>query len=110
MADGKIEAADEQVRLIWSCRHQGAEIRRHMVENVLASWLLYARWIADMQRSPAEVWFEHPQPTGTQLSDYSAVFGCPIKFEQPCNALLVPVEYLAVPLRQASGRRSAGFT
>ncbi|HRL94303.1 MAG TPA: AraC family transcriptional regulator [Pseudomonas sp.] len=101
MGVSRIEAADEQVRLIWSCRHQGAEIRRHMVENVLASWLLYARWIADMNRSPAEVWFEHAQPAGTQLSDYTEVFGCPIKFEQPCNALLVPVEYLAVPLRQA---------
>ena len=101
MGVSRIEAADEQVRLIWSCRHQGAEIRRHMVENVLASWLLYARWIADMNHSPTEVWFEHAQPAGTQLSDYTEVFGCPIKFEQPCNALLVPLEYLAVPLRQA---------
>jgi len=101
MGVSRIEASDAQVRLIWSCRHQSAEIRRHMVENVLASWLLYARWIADMQRSPAEVWFEHAQPAGTQLSDYTEVFGCPVSFEQSCNALLVPQEYLAVPLRQA---------
>jgi AraC-like DNA-binding protein len=101
MGVSRIETAAEQVRMIWSCRHQGAEIRRHMVENVLASWLLYARWIADAQHSPAAVWFEHAQPAGTQLSDYSAVFGCPVEFEQPCNALLVPVEYLGVALRQA---------
>jgi AraC-like DNA-binding protein len=101
MGVSRIEAGADHVQMIWSCRHQNPEIRRHMVENVLASWLLYARWIADMDRSPREVWFEHPQPADTELSDYEAVFGCPIKFEQSCNALLVPLEYLGVPLRQA---------
>jgi AraC-like DNA-binding protein len=101
MGVSRIEAADDHVKMIWSCRHQSPEIRRHMVENVLASWLLYARWIADMQRSPREVWLEHAQPTDSELSDYESVFGCPVKFKQSCNALLVPLEYLAAPLRQA---------
>jgi len=89
------------VKLIWTCRHQTAEIRRHMVENVLASWLLYARWIADMQRSPSEVWFEHSLPEGVEVAEYETLFGCPVRFEQTCNALLVPLAYLSVPLRQA---------
>ena len=101
MGTSRLEAAGDLVRMIWSCRHQDPSIRRHMVENVLASWLLYARWIADMQRSPHEVWFEHMQPTDTCLADYEEVFGCSVRFEQPCNALLVPLEYLSVPLRQA---------
>ena len=101
MGVSRIEADGDQVKLIWSCRHQTAEIRRHLVENVLASWLLYARWIADMQRSPREVWFEHALPPGADIAEYEAVFGCPIRFEQSCSALLVPVEYLTVPLRQA---------
>jgi AraC-like DNA-binding protein len=101
MGVSRIEAEADGVRMIWSCRHQDPAIRRHMVENVLASWLLYARWIADMQRSPREVWFEHAQPEGTALDDYEAVFGCPVRFEQPCSALLVPLDYLALPLRQA---------
>ncbi|MBM7060944.1 AraC family transcriptional regulator [Pseudomonas sp. UL073] len=101
MGVSRLEAAGDHVRLIWTCRHQAADIRRHMVENVLASWLLYARWIADMDHSPREVWFEHAQPAGTTLNDYQAVFGCPVHFGQPVNALLVPLEYLQVPLRQA---------
>ena len=101
MGVSRIEPAEDHLRLIWTCRHQPTEIRRHMVENVLCSWLLYARWIADMDRSPREVWFEHPQPAGTELSEYEGVFGCTVKFEQSVNALLVPLEYLAVPLRQA---------
>ncbi|CAD5108146.1 AraC family transcriptional regulator GliR [Zestomonas carbonaria] len=101
MGTSRIEPVDGHVRLSWSCRHETADIRRHMVENVLASWLLYARWIADMDRSPSEVWFEHQQPAGTDLAEYQAVFGCAVKFEQSANALLVPMEYLGVPLRQA---------
>ncbi|MEK1905070.1 MAG: AraC family transcriptional regulator [Pseudomonas sp.] len=101
MGTSRIEPVGEHIRLIWNCRHEDREIRRHMVENVLASWLLYARWIADMDKSPDEVWFEHAQPANTQMADYEAVFGCPVRFEQPCNALLVPLAYLGVPLRQA---------
>lgn len=101
MGTSHIEAAEDHVRLIWSCRHQAPEVRRHMVENVLASWLLYARWIANAQHSPREVWFEHAQPAATNLTEYQQLFGCPVLFEQRCNALLVPLDYLTVPLRQA---------
>ena len=101
MGVSRIEASAEHVRLIWSCRHQPADIRRHMVENVLASWLIYARWIAESAHSPREAWFEHAPPDGVDLAEYQAVFGCPVRFEQPCNALIVPLEYLGVPLRQA---------
>jgi AraC-like DNA-binding protein len=101
MGVSRVEAGAEHVELIWSCRHRQAEIRRHMVENVLASWLLYARWIADSEHSPREVWFEHAQPDGASLAEYQTVFGCPIRFAQPYNALIVPLEYLDVPLRQA---------
>ncbi|MDH1261574.1 AraC family transcriptional regulator [Pseudomonas sp. GD03944] len=101
MGVSRVEPGDGHVKLIWNCRHQTAEIRRHMVENVLASWLLYARWIADSQQSPSEVWFEHPKPEAADLNEYETLFGCPIRFEQPCNALLVPLAYLGVPLRQA---------
>lgn len=101
MGVSRIEAADDQVRLIWDCRYQNAEVRRHMIEEVLASWLLYARWIADKQLSPSEVWFEHGQPAGTELTEYQTLFGCPIRFSQPCNALLIPPQYLQIPLRQA---------
>lgn len=101
MGVSRVEPAGEQVRLIWSCRHQTPDIRRHMVENVLASWLYYARWIADSGHSPREVWFEHALPDGVAMAEYEALFGCPLRFGQPCNALIVPLEYLDVALRQA---------
>ncbi|WP_068826365.1 AraC family transcriptional regulator GliR [Pseudomonas sp. BMS12] len=101
MGTSRLEPVGDHIRLIWNCRHESPEIRRHMVENVLASWMLYARWIADMDRSPREVWFEHDRPSEATQEDYEEVFGCPVRFGQPCNALLVPFDYLAIPLRQA---------
>ena len=101
MGVSRVEGASDHVKMIWTCRHQAEPIRRHMVENVLASWLLYARWIADMDRSPTEAWFEHALPQGVDVAEYEAIFGCPIRFQQSCNALIVPLEYLSVPLRQA---------
>ncbi|ARU89055.1 AraC family transcriptional regulator [Pseudomonas sp. M30-35] len=101
MGVSRVESHTEQTRLIWSCRHDEPLIRRHMVENVLASWLLYARWIADKDYSPAAVWFEHPQPDGVHSEAYQAAFGCPVLFEQPCNALIIPNQLLAIELRQA---------
>ncbi|MCJ8168960.1 AraC family transcriptional regulator GliR [Atopomonas sediminilitoris] len=101
MGTSHIEPHDKAIFLYWQCRHQHPLVRRHMVENVLASWLLYARWIADMHRSPAEVWLEHPQPEGTDHADYEALFGCPVLFAQNKSGLLIPHEYLQAPMRQA---------
>ncbi|MFP3540851.1 AraC family transcriptional regulator [Pseudomonas sp. SIMBA_021] len=104
MGTSRAEVAGNQVRLIWSCRHQRPDIRRHLVENVLASWLLYARWIADSQLSPSAVWFEHALPEPVEAAQYEALFGCPVLFQQPCSALVAPLEYLQMPLRQADAR------
>ncbi|NMZ10658.1 AraC family transcriptional regulator [Pseudomonas proteolytica] len=104
MGTSRAEMVGEQVRLIWNCRHQQPRIRRHMVENVLASWLVYARWIADAELSPSQVLLEHPLPDGAQLSQYEDFFGCPVLFEQPCSALVAPLSYLQTPLRQADAQ------
>ncbi|AZC16198.1 MULTISPECIES: AraC family transcriptional regulator [Pseudomonas] len=104
MGTSRAEVLGDEVRLIWSCRHQRPDIRRHLVENVLASWLLYARWIADSQLSPGAVWFEHPLPELARLEQYEALFGCPVLFQQPCSALVAPLHYLQLPLRQADAR------
>jgi len=104
MGTSRIEMAAGHVQLIWSCRHRRPDIRRHLVENVLASWLLYARWIADTLLSPSAVWFEHPRPAEASLSQYETFFGCPVLFQQPCSALVAPVSYLQLPLRQADAQ------
>lgn len=101
MGTSHIEQQDGQVRLSWHCRHPRQPVRRHLIENVLASWLHYARWIAGVEHSPSCVQFEHALPAGCRVEDYERVFGCPVLFEQAHSALLAPLEYLRLPLRQA---------
>jgi AraC-like DNA-binding protein len=104
MGVSRAEARDEQVHLIWDCRYQRPRMRRHLVENVLGSWLHYARWIADTQLSPACVWLEHACPVEVTSTQYEAFFGCPVLFDQPYSALIVPLAYLQLPLRQADAQ------
>jgi AraC-like DNA-binding protein len=104
MGVSRAEVQDSNVHLIWTCRYQRPRIRRHLVENVLGSWLQYARWIADTQMSPAAVWLEHPRPAETALTQYEQFFDCPVLFEQPYSALIVPLPYLQLPLRQADAQ------
>ncbi|MCU1716563.1 AraC family transcriptional regulator [Pseudomonas sp. 5P_3.1_Bac2] len=101
MGTSRIEASAQQVKLIWNCGHQEGELNRHLVESVLASWLLYARWITDTQLSPQAVWFSHARPSHTSQQQYQAVFDCPVLFGQDCNALLTVPTMLTLPLRQA---------
>jgi AraC-like DNA-binding protein len=101
MGTSHIEQQDGQVRLSWHCRHPHQPVRRHLIENVLASWLHYGRWIAGVEHSPSCVQFEHALPAGCRVEDYERVFGCPVLFEQAHSALLAPLEYLGLPLRQA---------
>ncbi len=100
MGTSRLEMTGELACLIWDCQHQAPEARRHMVENVLASWMLYARWITGTEQSPECVHLEHTLPAGAQAQDYEQLFGCPVRFEQHCNALLLTPSTLALPLRQ----------
>ncbi len=72
MGVSRAEVQDGHVHLIWTCRYERPRIRRHLVENVLGSWLQYARWIADTQMSPAAVWLEHPCPPDASQAQYEA--------------------------------------
>ncbi|MET1080218.1 MAG: AraC family transcriptional regulator [Pseudomonas sp.] len=101
MGTSRIEARGDDILLSWHCRYLDPLVRVHMVDNVLASWLLYARWIGDSEQSPHEVWLEHRLPEGADEQAYTQLFGCPVRFEQPVSGLLIPQRYLAMPLRQS---------
>lgn len=93
---------DRQVEVRWHCRHQRQPVRRHLIENVLASWVRYTRWLADDESlRPDAVLLEHPEPAGAGLlKEYGRVFGCEVHFDQPHSALLASRDLLAHRLRQ----------
>lgn len=87
----------------WKCHFQDPMVRRHVIECVLASWVVYARWIMeDGERySPIAIRFEHEAPENRQmLRHYQHVFRCPVYFNQPMSAVVLTPEQLEKPLRQ----------
>lgn len=88
------------VRIVWNCRHARQPVRRHLIENVLASWLRYTRWLADADLRPAYVMLEHEPPDPGQRAEYEAIFHAPVRFGQKCNALVASPADLMHPIRQ----------
>lgn len=86
----------------WQCRFDDPLTRRHIIENVLASWVAYTRWIADYpDLSPVAIRIEHDAPADrTLLKHYQQIFRCPVYFNQPCSAVVVEPHVLAHRLRQ----------
>ena len=97
----RIEAAGGQVRLIWNCRHQTPLVRRHMVEHVLASWVPTRAgsptWKVRRTRSGWNTTCRTEPAWKTTRPSSAVRYASP----NPCSALLVPLDYLALPLRQA---------
>lgn len=102
MGTSTVEHEPGAIVVRWHCRFTEALARRHIIENVLASWTAYARWMADAQElSPLCVRFEHDPPADrTLLKRYQQIFRCPIYFNQPMSALLVSPQIFDYPLRQ----------
>jgi AraC-like DNA-binding protein len=102
MGVSAIEHEPGAIVVRWNCRFSDPVVRRHIIENVLASWTSYSRWMADAQElSPLCVRFEHEPPADrTLLKQYQQIFRCPVYFNQPMSALLVSPQIFEFPLRQ----------
>lgn len=98
-----IHADGDSVRVQWHCNFADPLVRRHVIENVLASWTRYTRWMSGVDsENPLQVLFEHPTPAeAALLQEYAAVFRAELRFSQPCSALVVAARQLAFPIRHA---------
>lgn len=87
----------------WHCNFDQPLVRRHVIENVLASWTRYTRWMTNEENeNPIAIHFEHIAPDKADfLQEYEAIFRAPIKFNQPYSAVIISSEHLAQKLRQA---------
>lgn len=101
MGTSHIEFEPGLVVVRWKCRYGDAIARRHILENVLASWAVFTRWLADNESlTPHSVRFEHSAPEDRSLlREYQKVFGCPVLFDQPVSALVTTPDMLSQRLR-----------
>ncbi len=101
MGTTDIDMAHEQAQIRWHCRYPDQPVRRHLIDNVLSSWLCYARWLTGNDTlSPAEVLLEHTAPPPEQIAEYERIFHCPVRFGQPHSALVGAPDLLMLPIRQ----------
>lgn len=96
-----LEAVDDEVRLTWHCNYPDPLIRPHMVDNVFASWINYARWLAnEADAAPRRVLLEHPSPGSRWEAEYRRRWRCPVQFGCPSSTIVIPKSLLSVRLRQ----------
>ncbi len=93
---------DDKTELHWHCRFKDPLVKTHLIDNVLASWVTYTRWLCDSAQAPHAVMIEHPAPKSDKLIQaYQQLFGCTIHFNQRYSALIVTREILELPLKHA---------
>lgn len=97
----RIEKHGAHLAMRWICQYDDDCVRPHMIDNVLGSWLLFARWLADLSAGKPElVQFEHPAPAPLLRRRYEEIFQAPLEFNAGRNALIIPEALLDTPLRQ----------
>lgn len=102
MGTTSVSTQDGHTQLAWNCVLQSATARRHVIENVLASWVAYARWIAGADRAPTRLLLEHDHDPRANLDAYRGHFGCEIVFNASVNAVIFDSEFLDHPLTQSN--------
>lgn len=93
-----LETGAAQARLVYLPKFSTCRAQR--VEAVVAAMIQLSRWSTGEQFSPARVQFRH-QPLGA-VAEYEQRLGCPVRFDQPEDALLFDPALLDAPLIQAN--------
>lgn len=67
-----------------------------VVDCILMSWLTIARWLTGRDKLLQAVDIEFPPPA--YAAEYARRFGCPVRFQQPRNALIFKPSALSHPV------------
>lgn len=91
----------EDIRLTWTCNYTDALVRPHLVDNVFASWVNYARWLADNdEASPSCVRLQRPSPGAELEQAYHDRWRCPVIFSAGEDSITLKKSLLDTRLRQ----------
>jgi len=90
----------DKIKISWHCQFTDPTVKRHMVDNCLASWLTFARYLVGQESNPNELLLARKQPALSQQNEYQAVFKCPVSYGQSENAIIFDKALLALPLNK----------
>ena len=102
MGTTTIEDLDEQVKISWHCQFKHPFVKRHMIDNCLASWVTFARYLISQPCNPTEILLTRKEPPLDQQNEYQSLFKCPIKYGQNENAIVFDKTLLAMPLNKGN--------
>jgi len=95
-----LEEQTEHILVHWACAYTDSDVRQHMIDNVLASWTSFARWLANQDTSPVKILLQHKKPDAIEINQYEDFFRCPIEFESKKSGIILAKKLLNTPLRQ----------
>ncbi|MBU2875702.1 AraC family transcriptional regulator [Marinobacter salexigens] len=93
--------AQGSIKLTWHCNYDDPIVRPQVVDNVFASWVNYARWLADdSAASPTNVRLKRQSPGKDLEQAYQKRWNCPVHFGADENSITLKQELLETRLRQ----------
>lgn len=102
----ELRAHPQGLKMVWHCQYSHPMVIPHLIDNVLASWVNFARFlIQDSRASPVELKLTRPHPTANEVKQYQRLFSCPVLFEQSENAILIDKALLLRPLPNGDNQR-----
>lgn len=107
MGTTQIERSSSTISLTWHCNYTSPVVIPHMIDNVLASWTLYARWLTNSRSHAQQVYLQRPEPTAEIRAQYLRVFECPILFGQARNSIELENKHLKLGLRSKHYQRDS---
>jgi AraC-like DNA-binding protein len=97
----KIERRNGNMLMHWICHYTDPVVRPQLIDNVVASWVYFARWLTEMpEGKPLEVFIEHAAPSDRLRVEYEEIFQAPVTFNAPINGIVVCDSILDLKLRQ----------
>ncbi len=101
MGTTSLAVKGEDITLVWSCNYTDPTVRPHLVDNVFASWVNYARWLADDQEaSPSSVKLRRRSPGAELENAYRDRWRCPVTFGADEDSITFKKSLLDTRLRQ----------
>lgn len=97
----RLQMKGDEVSMVWICNFTDPVVWPQVVDNVVASWIQYAHWLADStDASPIRVSLKRSSPGPEFEPAYRERWGCPVTFDAPENAVILHKDLLATRLRQ----------
>lgn len=101
MGTTRLKMKGDCATLIWTCNFTDPVVWPQVVDNVFASWINYARWLADStDATPLEVRLRRPSPGREHEKAYALRWQCPVQFNAEEDSVTFAQTLLATRLRQ----------